>query len=158
MIISEHPFQDQLTVTEPIFRGGRTYAEIRRAKALVRAGRAQLTGVEQTVLLQAVTAYMNVVLNSAVVQLRQANVAVLTKQRDERQAEFRAGSLTRTDVAQSEARLSGSEADLTSAEGQLETSRADFIQVIGRPYKEDEVLAVAAVLDKQFGWKGAPLL
>jgi Asp-tRNA(Asn)/Glu-tRNA(Gln) amidotransferase A subunit family amidase len=32
------------------------------------------------------------------------------------------------------------------------------IQVIGRPYKEDEVLAVASVLDKQFEWKGAPLL
>src|SRR5258708_5057197 len=52
--ISAHPVQGQLTVTEPLFRGGRTYAEVRRAKALVRAGRAQLTGVEQTVLLQAV--------------------------------------------------------------------------------------------------------
>src|SRR4029077_13907220 len=72
--ISGHPLQGQVTVTEPIFRGGRTYAEVRKAKALVRAGRAQLIGVEQTVLLQSVTAYMNVVLNSAVVKLREANV------------------------------------------------------------------------------------
>jgi outer membrane protein len=128
-----HPVQGQLTVTEPIFRGGRTYAEIRRAKAQVRAGRAQLTTVEQTVLLSAVTAYMDVDRDEAIVKLRQSNVGVLTKQRDATQIQFRAGALTRTDVAQSEARLAGAQSDLTAAQGQLAVSRADFLQAIGRP-------------------------
>src|SRR5215472_7096320 len=130
---SAHPVQGQLTVTEPIFRGGRTYAEVRRARALVRAGRAQLTGAEQSVLLAAATAYMDVVRDTAIVQLRQANVELLTKQRDSTQVQFNAGALTRTDVAQSEARLAGAQSDLTTAQGQLATSRATYLQTIGRP-------------------------
>src|SRR5215472_10653082 len=130
---SAHPVQGQLTVTEPILRGGRTYAEVRRAKALVRAGRAQLTGTEEDVLLAAASSYMDVVRDSAIVQLREANVALLTKQRDSTQIQFNAGALTRTDVAQSEARLAGAQSDLTTAQGQLATSRATYIQTLGRP-------------------------
>jgi outer membrane protein len=130
---SEHPVQGQLTVTEPIFRGGRTYAEVRRAKALVRAGRAQLTGVEQSVLLSAITAYMDVVRDTAILNLRQKNVEVLAKQRDATRIQFDAGALTRTDVAQAEARLAGAQSDLTSAQGQLAVSRANFVQAVGRP-------------------------
>ena len=130
---SAHPVQGQLTVTEPVFRGGRTYAEVRRAKAQVRAGRAQLTDTEQTVLLAAASAYMNVVRDSAIVELREANVSLLTKQRDSTKVQFDAGALTRTDVAQSEARLAGAQSDLTTAQGQLATSRATFLQTIGRP-------------------------
>src|SRR5205085_6374606 len=97
------------------------------------AGRAQLTTVEQTVLLSATTAYMDVVRDTAIVKLRQSNVGVLTKQRDATQIQFRAGALTRTDVAQSEARLAGAVSDLTAAQGQLAVSRANFMQSIGRP-------------------------
>jgi outer membrane protein len=142
---SAHPVQGQLSVTEPIFRGGRTYAEVRRAKALVRAGRAQLTGTEENVLLAAASAYMDVVRDTAIVQLREANVALLTKQRDSTQIQFNAGALTRTDVAQSEARLAGAQSDLTTAQGQLATSRATFLQTIGRP---PETLETSPILPR----------
>ncbi len=131
--LTEHPLQGELTVTEPVFRGGRTVAEIGRAKALVRAGRAELTATEQSVLLGAAAAYMDVVRDTAIVKLRQSNVDVLTRQRNSTQAEFNAGSLTRTDVAQSQARLAGAQSDLIAAQGQLATSRANFVQAIGRP-------------------------
>jgi outer membrane protein len=131
--ITDHPLQGQAIISQPLFRSGRTVAEIGRAKALVRSGRAQLTATEQTVLLNAVTAYMNVVRDSAIVKLREHNVEVLRRQRDSTQLEFKAGSLTRTDVAQSEARLATAQSDLTTARGQLATSRADFLQQIGRP-------------------------
>ncbi len=130
--ISAHPLQGALTITQPIFRGGRTVAEIGRAKALVRAGRAQLLAAEQTVLLAAATAYMDVVRDTAIVTLRQHNVDVLQKQLSSTQAEFSAGSLTRTDVAQSQARLAVAVSDLTAARSQLQTSRANFVQAIGR--------------------------
>jgi len=129
---SEHPVQGQLTVTEPILNY-QTFSQVRRAKAVVRSGRAQLTDTEQNVLLAAVTAYMNVVRDSAIVTLRKANLGLLTKQRDSTLAEFNAGSLTRTDVSQSEARLAGGQSGLTAALGQLAISRANFLQVIGRP-------------------------
>ncbi|HET7334874.1 MAG TPA: TolC family outer membrane protein [Rhizomicrobium sp.] len=130
---NSHPLQGQVTVDQPILRGGQTYAGIRRAKALVRAGRAQLQDTEQTVLLNAVSAYMNVVRDTAIVNLRQSNVDVLQKQFNATDLQFNVGELTRTDVAQSQARLSGAQADLTAAQGQLAISRANFEQVIGRP-------------------------
>ncbi len=128
-----HPLQGQLVVTQQIFRGGRTYAEIGKAKAQVRAGRAELLAAEQTVLLAGATAYMDVVRDTVIVSLRQHNVDVLRRQRDMTSLEFKAGSLTRTDVAQSEARLAAAQADLTAAEGQLAVSRSNFMQTIGRP-------------------------
>jgi outer membrane protein len=131
--ITDHPLNGQATISQPLFRSGRTIAEISRAKALVRSGRAQLIATEQTVLLNAATAYMNVVRDTAIVKLRQHNVEVLRRQRDSTQLEYKAGSLTRTDVAQSEARLATAQSDLTTAQGQLATSRADFVQTIGRP-------------------------
>jgi outer membrane protein len=131
--ITDHPLNGQATISQPLFRSGRTIAEISRAKALVRLGRAQLTATEQTVLLDTVTAYMNVVRDGAIVKLREHNVEVLRRQRDSTQLEFKAGSLTRTDVAQSNARLAIAESDLTTARGQLATSRADFMKTIGRP-------------------------
>jgi outer membrane protein len=130
---NDHPLQGQVIITEPLFRGGRTYAEIGRAKALVRAGRAQLIGTEQTVLLASVTAYVDMVRDQAILDLRQKNVDVLKKQLNATQEEFSAGSLTRTDVAQSQARLASAQSDLTAAQGQIAISRANFEQVIGRP-------------------------
>jgi outer membrane protein len=131
--ITDHPLQGAATITQPLFRSGRTNAEISRAKALVGSGRAQLTATEQTVLLSAATAYVNVVRDNWIVNLRRHNVEVLRRQRDSVQLEFKAGSLTRTDVAQSEARLATATSDLTTATGQLATSRADFLRAIGRP-------------------------
>ncbi len=128
-----HPLQANLGFTQELFRGGRTYAEIGKAKANVRAARAELQATEQTVLLAAATAYMDVVRDTAIVNLRRHNVDVLRRQKDSTALEFKAGSLTRTDVAQSEARLAGAQAALTAAEGQLAISRANYSQVVGRP-------------------------
>ncbi len=128
-----HPIQAQLGLQQELFRGGRTYAEIGKAKANVRAARADLLASEQTVLLAAATAYMDVVRDAAITNLRRHNVDVLRRQKDSTALEFKAGSLTRTDVAQAEARLAGAQAALTAAEGQLAISRATFVQVIGRP-------------------------
>src|SRR5262249_28455794 len=99
----------------------------------VRAGRAQLTNTEQSVLLAAATAYMDVVRDTAIVKLRQGNVGVLTKQRDSTSIQFKAGALTRTDGGQSGARLPGAQSRMKSARGRLAVSRANFVQTIGRP-------------------------
>ena len=128
-----HPLNAQLGLSQSIFRGGRTYAEIGKAKAMVRGARAQLLAAEQTVLLGAATAYMDVVRDNAILKLRQQNVEVLRRQRDMTALEFKAGSLTRTDVAQSEARLATAQSGLVAAEGQLAISRSNFLQAIGRP-------------------------
>jgi outer membrane protein len=133
ILATDHPITGQVTLSEPIFRGGRTYAEVGRAKAQVRAGENELTNTEENVLLNAVTAYMDVVRDEATMKLRQNNVTVLQKQLDATQEQFKVGELTRTDVAQAQARLSGAQSDVITAQGQLNVSRSNFEHYIGRP-------------------------
>ena len=120
-------------LSEPLYRGGRTVADTRRANALVRAARAQLVDVEQTVLLNAVTAYMDVVRDTANLEYRRSNVQVLQDQLNASNTQLNAGAITQTDVQQTQARLAVAQAGVSSAEGQLAISRARFERVIGRP-------------------------
>ncbi|HEY6578729.1 MAG TPA: TolC family outer membrane protein, partial [Rhizomicrobium sp.] len=131
--LGSHPVSAGVELTQNIYRGGRTAAEISKAKATVRAGAAQLTLTEEGVLLDAATAYMNLVRDEATLRYREDDVAALQKQLDDSEEEFKVGELTRTDVAQSRARLADAQADLVNAQGELEVSRSNFEHVIGRP-------------------------
>jgi TolC family type I secretion outer membrane protein len=120
-----------VTVRQPIFDGFGTVAGTSQAENQVQAGRAQLTDTEQNILLAAVTAYMNVVRDAAVLDLNHNNEKVLQAQLEATKARFEVGELTRTDVAQAEASLQGAIASRIQAEGQLTTSQAIYRQVIG---------------------------
>lgn len=120
-----------VTVRQPIFDGFGTVAGTSQAENLVEAGRARLTTSEQTVLLSGVTAYMAVVRDAALLDLNRSNETVLQAQLEATQVRFDVGELTRTDVAQAEARLQGAIAARIQAEGQLTASQAIYRQVIG---------------------------
>jgi outer membrane protein len=120
-------------LNQPIFEGFRNLNAIREAKATVQAGREALRTVEQTVLLDAVTAYVNVVRDGAIVRLRENDVSVLSEQLKATRDRFDVGEVTRTDVAQAEARRSEALATLAAAQANLKTSRAAYEQVIGHP-------------------------
>lgn len=125
------PTVRQLDVTQPLYRGGRTTAETQQAESQVRAGRAFLQSVEQTVLLNAVTAYMDVLREQANVELTTNNEQVLARQLEATRDRFEVGEVTRTDVAQAEARLSRATADRVAAQGRLGVQRATYARVIG---------------------------
>jgi TolC family type I secretion outer membrane protein len=129
--LEKNPRSFGVTVRQPIFDGFGTVAGTSLAENQVQAGRAQLTDTEQTVLLNAVTAYMNVVRDAAVLELNRNNEKVLQRQLEATQARFDVGELTRTDVAQAEASLQGAIAARIQAEGQLTASQAIYRQVIG---------------------------
>jgi len=119
------------TVTQPLYRGGRTVASTRRAENQVLAQRARLLATEQQVLQDAVTAYVNVIRFQEEVRLNLNNAQVLQRQLDATNERFRVGEITRTDVAQAESRLAGARASRADSEGQLQNSRATFQRVIG---------------------------
>ncbi|MSO70850.1 MAG: hypothetical protein EXQ88_02350 [Alphaproteobacteria bacterium] len=121
----------KLAFSQPLFRGFRTTADTERSENLVLAERARLVATEQTVLLDAVTAYMNVVRDRAVLELSTANVEVLRKQLQATEDRFRVGELTRTDVAQAQSRLQRSIADQVTARGTLTSSIATYVYVVG---------------------------
>ncbi|MFO0988574.1 MAG: TolC family outer membrane protein [Alphaproteobacteria bacterium] len=127
------PASASLTLSQPIWRGGREYAEIQRAEAVIRGQRARLHATEQDVFFEVVTAYMNVVRDEAIVRLRTNNVGVLQRQLQAVRDRFNVGEVTRTDVAQAEAAVAGAEAQRTLAVGNLENSRANYTSLVGRP-------------------------
>jgi outer membrane protein len=120
-----------LEITQPLFRGFRTLAATRKAKNNVKAARSKLHSVEQAVLLDAATKYMDVVRDQAVLELNVKNEQVLSRQLEATRDRFQVGEVTRTDVSQSEARLAGAKASRIKAEGDLETTRAAYNNVIG---------------------------
>lgn len=125
------PASADLTITQPLYRGGRTVAGTERAENEVLAQRSRLAITEQDVLLSAVTAYADVWRDQSVLQLNLNNEQVLTRQLEATRDRFDVGELTRTDVAQSESRLSSAIADRIGAQGNLSSSRATFENVIG---------------------------
>ena len=125
------PLSANLRVSQPLYRGGRTVASVRQAENVVRASRADLVSTEQDVLLLVVTAYLNVLRDQAVVQLNRNNEEVLARQLQAARDRFEVGEVTRTDVAQAEARLSRATSDRIQAEGNLTSSRANYRRAVG---------------------------
>lgn len=125
------PASIDLTITQPLYRGGRTVAATQKAEDTVEAARARLASTEQSVMLDAATAYMNVVRDQAVLELKVNNEQVLRRQLQATQDRFQVGEVTLTDVHQAEARVSGATAARIQAEGALEVSRAQYRNVVG---------------------------
>ena len=119
------------TVTQNVYKGGWTDAKISQAKNEVSRERARLIVVEQQILLDAVTAYMNVVRDQAVLQLNIGNEQVLARQLEATKDRFDVGEVTRTDEAQAESRYARATAERIQSEGNLEVGRAFYSQIVG---------------------------
>jgi len=122
-----------LTLAVPIYQGGAVKNSIRAADARVEAGRANLRDTEASLFSQVVGVYMDVIRDQAIVSLNQANVRVLTVNLEATGDRFEVGDLTRTDVAQSQARLATSRSQLQTAEAELINSREQYIRLVGAP-------------------------
>ena len=127
------PWTIGVTVTQTLFNGFKTANSVRVAELQVQSGREALRNVGQGVLLDAVTAYTNVLANQSLVEAQRSNVAFLRETLGITQRRLNAGDVTPTDTAQAEARLSRGLADLNAAEVNLAISQATYTQVIGNP-------------------------
>jgi len=127
------PWTIGLTVTQVLFNGNKTSNNVRVAEFQVKSGREALRNVEQGVLLDAATAYMNVMANYALVESQRSNVQVLREIQATTKRRLNAGDVTPTDTAQAESRLSRGLADLNVAEVALAISKEIYAQVIGEP-------------------------
>jgi outer membrane protein len=120
-----------LSVEQPLFDGFKSRNATRAAETGVFAGRERLRLLEQRVLFQAVSAYMNVLRDTAALKLQENNVAVLAEQLRQVRERLVAGQITPTDVAQAEARLAAGRAQASAARAALEASIGTYAQVIG---------------------------
>jgi outer membrane protein len=117
----------------PLYTGGRVKNAIKAADSRIDAGQADLRATEASIFSQVVGAYMDVIRDEALVRLNRNNVQVLGVNVQATSDRFEIGDLTRTDVAQSQARLAIAESDLRVAESNLITSRENYIALVGKP-------------------------
>ena len=120
------------TVSAPLYAGGGIRNAIRAAENRVEAGFANLRGTESAIFSAVVGAYMDVIRDEAIVELNRAQVGVLSVNLEATRDRFEIGDLTRTDVAQSEARLALQTSQLESARANLIRSKEIYIQLVGR--------------------------
>ncbi len=121
-----------ITLTQPLYRGGRTSAGVDRAKNEIQVQREVYRATEQDVLLQAANAHLDVIRDQEIVDLSNNSVAIITKQLTAFRRQLEASAVTKTDVVQGEARLARAEAGLARAHAQLAASRAAFTEVVGK--------------------------
>jgi len=119
------------TITQTIYNGYQTANKTRQAESQVLAARSTLQVTVQTVLLNAATAYMNLLRDTAILDLQRRNVEVLQEQLRQTRDRFNVGEVTRTDVAQSESRLAAGRSQVLTAEANYKSSQATYRQVIG---------------------------
>lgn len=133
------------TVTQTLFNGQQTANRTRAAESQVSGAREALRVLEQTVLLQAATIYMDYLRDSAIVEVQKSNVRVLEQTLKQTKDRFSVGEVTRTDVAQSEAQLAAGKTQLLTAEANLTTTRSNFRRIIGI---EPQALAPGSPVDR----------
>jgi outer membrane protein len=127
------PWVIGVTVTQTLFNGFKTANSVRVAELQVQSGREALRNVGQGVLLDAVTAYTNVLANQSLVDAQRSNFSFLQETLAITQRRLKAGDVTPTDTSQAEARLARGQSDLNAAEVNLAISQATYSQVIGNP-------------------------
>jgi outer membrane protein len=120
-----------LNASHQVFNGFQTANKVRQAESSTSAARETLRSAEQTVLLNAATAFMDLLRDGALLELQRRNVEVLQEQLRQTRDRFIVGEVTRTDVAQAESRLASGRATVLAAEAQYAKSKATYRQTIG---------------------------
>ncbi|MDQ6701924.1 MAG: TolC family outer membrane protein [Pseudomonadota bacterium] len=141
-----------LTVTQNLFNGNRTLTGVRQAESNIFGARETLRDTEQNVLQSAATAYMNVLRDTAILDLRKNNIIVLQEQLRQTRDRFTVGEVTRTDVAQAESSLASARSDYFTAQAILQTSIADYRRVIGvEPTRLEPARTIESLLPHTVG-------
>ena len=138
--------QASLSVNQSIYRGGRTKTATSAAEARILAARSRLRSTENQIVLNTVTAYADVLRYAALVELNLNQIKVLERELQASRDRFEVGDLTRTDVAQSDARVANARSNSVAAQGQLGFARQAFARVVGHAPENLEPLPPLPVL------------
>ncbi|HEY2659615.1 MAG TPA: TolC family outer membrane protein [Caulobacteraceae bacterium] len=143
-----------LALTQPLYTGGLVTAQVRAAMADILSGRQKLRQTEAQVMQNVIQAYVDVRRDQEALRIAQDNVSVLNRQLDETKARFDVGQITRTDVAQAEARLAQAQGQLANAMAELGISRAAYVANIGQSpgdlAPETPLAGLPATIDEAF--------
>ena len=139
-----------IAAQQTLFDGNKTFNSVRQAELQVFGARESMRVTEQNILLSAASSYMNVLRDSAILNLRRSNILVLEEQLRQTRDRFHVGEVTRTDVAQADASLAQARSDFFAAQSNLQASIASYRQVVGlEPRKLEPARTVERLLPRK---------
>jgi outer membrane protein len=127
-----HNYRVAMGYQQTLFDNFKTEAQIEQARAFAEVSKYALRNAEQNVLLSVATAYMNVVRDTQLVDMRSENVKFFQAQLDSSNSRLRLGEGTQIEVSQSDTRLAAAVATYRSAIASLQTSQASFERWVGK--------------------------
>ena len=143
-----------LSAVQPLYTAGAVRAQVKGAAANILASREALRQAEGQLLQNVVTAYVDVRRDRETIRILKDEIVALTREFDETKAKGALGALTKTDVAQSEARLLSAQAQLNLAQGHLSASNAEYLNVVGQNpgelAPEPDLAGMPATVDQAF--------
>jgi outer membrane protein len=146
---SSFPTSGGLTVTQNVFNGNQTTNGVRQAESQVLQSREQIRLTEQNTLQNGATAYMNVLRDTAILDLNKNNITVLEEQLRQTRDRFNVGEVTRTDVAQAESSLATARSNYFTAQANLQNSIANYRQIIGvEPHRLEAARPIDSLLPR----------
>ena len=131
------PSEQSLMIEQKIFQGGSGIANFGKKRHGQSLGEFKLKKVEQEILLDAAKTHTELLLNRKKVNINLMNVDLFERQVETDQNRLEKGEINLTDLAQSESSLAGARAELTAAQNDLVTSKANFEKIIGKKPTED---------------------
>lgn len=139
-------YQAAIQLIQSLYRGGRTEAATDAAENRILAARARLRSLENQIILNTVTAYVDTLRFAEVVRLNENLAKILERELQQSRDRFEVGDITRTDVAQSEARLANARANVQNARVNLVSAQQAFQRLVGRPAVDLEPLPPTPML------------
>jgi outer membrane protein len=138
-----------VSVQENLYNGERTRNSAKQAESQIDAARETMRLTEQNTLQNGATAYMNVLRDTAILNLRKNNITVLEEQLRQTRDRFEVGEVTRTDVAQAQSSLAQARSDFYTAQANLQNSIANYRQIIGvEPRRLEPAQTIERLLPK----------
>ncbi len=125
-------YTSSIQLSQSLYQGGRVKSAVTAGENRILASRARLRAAENQVVLNTVTAYVDVLRFNGVVELNQYQVTVFERELQQSKDRFEVGDLTRTDVAQSQASLATAQSNLVVAQNQYAAARQAYLRVVGR--------------------------
>lgn len=122
----------QVTVNQPLYTSGRATLRMRSATYRIRAGREALRATEGDIVFGVIQAFVDLRRDLRALDIRRSNLEAVSLEAKEIRARWRAGEVTRTDVAQAEAQLAAEQANVAIAENQVRASRIAYATIVGR--------------------------
>jgi len=131
-ISTQHPWSGGVSLSMPLYTGGRLTAQLDQARAQGRASEYQQSLTAQSVLFSAGNAFLKVARAEKALDLARAQESLLARELNQAAVELNAGLRTKTDVSQAQARYAGAQALVRNSTASLNTARFEYTSIVGR--------------------------